>query len=178
MFLSRCFLLRWWLESIPPATAWWGTLGPFEVFWGLLRFSVVKTGQDLGHSEDYWGHLGSFDATDLFPGRYYINLSKKPMLGCYMYGRFLDRKGSGQTDQGEPRFSPKVASRAERPAIRQSWRAGEISPRGPGAMDGQPPCWRSCAPTPGNPSEAGIALNPRGPRSFFTCCYQYPNRLG
>ena len=96
--------------------------------------------------------------TDLFPGRSCINLSKTPILGCYMYGRFLDRKGSGQTDQGEPRFSPKVASRSARPAIRQSWRFGEISPRGPGAMDADSSRGRHHTPTARNPPDAGIRM--------------------
>ena len=96
------------------------------------------------------------------------------MLGCYMYGRFLDRKGSGQTDQGEPRFSPTMAAVAAWPAIHQSWRVGSVSPRGPGAMDGDSACRWGGPSTARHPSEAGIGLT--GDVDFT--CRQYPNRLG
>ena len=72
MFPFRVFLLRCCLESALPVPAAWGTLRTIEVFWGLLGFSVVKTGLKLGHSEDYWGLLRSFDATRLFPGQFCI----------------------------------------------------------------------------------------------------------
>jgi hypothetical protein len=92
------------------------------------------------------------------------------------HAEFPDRKRSSKTDQGESRLPAKMATGAARPAIRQSWCAGAISPRGLGAMDGESARWRDCAPTAGNPSEAGIGLTAR-PGSAFACC-RYPNRLG
>ena len=54
------------------------------------------------------------------------------------------------------------------PAIYQSWCAGEISPRGPGAMDGDSDYRRHHSSAEGNPFDAVIDLTAR-PVFKFAC---------
>jgi hypothetical protein len=88
MFHYRCFLLRCRLKStssVPETSRALGTLLFFGAFGGLLLPFGGYWGQDRTDGEVLWGLLLLFVAFGKL-------LSKKPILGCYMYGERISSR--------------------------------------------------------------------------------------